>query len=88
MEPVKLLSCSLLQKKVNGLQPKRISAKKSTLGVWEGPKKYQVLTPPLNLKIWCTIPAPSIITHPAHPTIKLPSIQILKKLNVGKLKNL
>ena len=37
MEPVKHLSCSLLQKKVNGLQPKIISAKQSTLDVWEGP---------------------------------------------------
>ena len=47
-------------KKVNGLQPKTISAKKSTLDVWEGCKEYQILlwwilpqilTPPLKLKI-------------------------------------
>ena len=30
-------------KKVNDLQPKIISAKKSTLDVWEGPKEYQIL---------------------------------------------
>ena len=59
-------------KKVNGLQPKTISAKESTLDVWEVPKEYQrllwwvlpqILTPPLNLKIWCRIPAPVLITH-------------------------
>ena len=42
-EPVKHLSCSLLQKKVNGLQLKTISSKKSTLDVWECPKEYQLL---------------------------------------------
>ena len=87
MEAVNHLSCSLLQNNVNDLQPKTISAKKSTLDVWEGPKEYQlllwwilpqILTPPLNLKIWCRIPAPSLITHPPHPTIKLPRIQIFK----------
>ena len=85
-EPVKHLSCSLLQKKVNGLQLKTISAKKSTLDVWEGPKEYQLLLwwilpqilTSLNLKVWYRIPAPSVITHPPHPRIKLPRIQIIK----------
>ena len=72
---------------VNSLHPKTIFAKKFTLNVWESPKQYhfllwwilpQILTPPLNLKIWCRIPAPSLITHPPHPTIKLPRIQIFK----------
>ena len=82
-EPVKHLSCSLLQKKLTVCSQKQ----KSTLDVWEDPKEYQlllwwilpqILTPPLNLKIWCRIPAPSLITHPPHPTIKLPRIQIFK----------
>ena len=34
---------------------------------------HQILTPPLNLKIWCRL-----ITHSPHPTIKLPRIQIFK----------
>ena len=72
------------QLNVNGLQPKTISAKKSTLDIWEGPQEYQlllwwilpqILTPPLNLKIWCRIPVPSLITHPPHPTITLLIIQ-------------
>ena len=84
METVKHLSCSLLQ---NELQPKTISAKTSALDVWEGPKKCQlllwwilpqILTPSLNLKILCRIPAPSLTTHLPHPTIKLPRIQIFK----------
>ena len=74
-------------KKVNGLQPKTISAKKIYFNIWEDPKEYQfllwwilpqILTTPLNLKIWCRTPASSLITHPPHPTIKLPRIQILK----------
>ena len=36
------------------------------------------LTPPLNLKIGYRIPAPSLITQPRHPTIKLPRKQRLK----------
>ena len=84
METVKHLSCSLLQ---NELQPKAISAKKSALDVWEGPKKCQlllwwilpqILAPSLNLKILCRIPAPSLTTYLPHPTIKLPRIQIFK----------
>ena len=43
MEPVKHLSCSLFRKKVNGLHPKTISAKKYSLDVWESPKEYQLL---------------------------------------------
>ena len=39
MKPAKHLSCRLVQKKVNGLQPKNISAKKSTLDVWEDSKE-------------------------------------------------
>ena len=74
-------------KKVNSLQPKTISTRKSTLDVWEGPKENQlllwwildqILTPPLNLKIWCRMPAPYLITHPPDPTIELPRIQIFK----------
>ena len=76
MEAVNHLSCSLLQKNVNDLQPKTISGKKSTLDVWEGPKEYQVLlwwilpqilTPPLNLKIWCKIPVPLFDNSPTSP---------------------
>ena len=74
-------------KKVNGLQPKTISAKKSTSDVWEDPKEYQllfwwnlpqILTSALNLKIICRIPAPSLLTHPPRSAIKLPRIQIFK----------
>ena len=77
----------LCTKKVNGLQPKTISAKKSTLDVWKSPKQYQlllwwtllqILTPPLNLKIWWRTPAPSLITYLLHPTIMLPRTQIFK----------
>ena len=38
---------------------------------------------PLNLCIWCRIPAPSLINPSPHPTIKLPRIKIFKK-NFGK----
>ena len=72
---------------VNSLHPKTIFAKKFTLNVWESPKQYhlllwwilpQILTPPLNLKIWCRILVPFLLTHPPHPTIKLPRRQIFK----------
>ena len=85
METVKHLSCSLLQ---NELQPKTISAKTSALDVWEGPKKCQlllwwilpqILTPSLNLKILCRIPAPSLTTHLPHPTISYPEYRYLKR---------
>ena len=85
METVKHLSCSLLQ---NELQPKTISAKTSALDVWEGPKKCQlllwwilpqILTPSLNLKILCRIPAPSLTTHLPHPTISYPEYRYLKQ---------
>ena len=70
MEPDKHLNFSIFQKK----KKKQLTAennfrKKSTLDVWEGPKEYQallwwilpqILTPPLNLKIWCRIPARSL----------------------------
>ena len=36
----------------------------------------QILTPPLNLSIWCQIPAPSFIT--TFPTLQQSSKQILK----------
>ena len=87
MEPVKHLSCSLLQKKLTAYSRKQFPQKKSTLDVWEGSKEYQlllwwilpqILTPPLNLKIWCRTPAPSLITHPPLSTIKLLRIQISK----------
>ena len=38
----------------------------------------QLLKTPLNLNIWCRIPASYLITHPHHPTIKLLRIQIFK----------
>ena len=88
MEPVKHLSCSLLQKKLTAYSRKQFPQKKSTLDVWEGSKEYQlllwwilpqILTPPLNLKIWCRTPAPSLITHPPLSTIKLLRIQISKQ---------
>ena len=72
MELVKDLRCNLLQKKVNGLQPKISSAKKSTLDVREGLNEYQTLL------WWILHPAPSLITHSSDPTIKLPRIQIFK----------
>ena len=87
MEPVKHLSCSLLQKKLTAYSRKQFPQKKIHLNVWEDPKEYQfllwwilsqILTTPLNLKIWCRTPAPSLITHPPDPTIKLPRIQIFK----------
>ena len=87
MEPVKHLSCSLLQKKLTAYSRKQFPQKKSTLDVWEGSKEYQlllwwilpqILTPPLNLKIWCRTPAPFLITHPPLSTIKLLRIQISK----------
>ena len=87
MEPVKHLSWRLLQKKLTAYSQNNFR-KKSTLDVWEGPKEYQlllwwtppqILTPPLNLKIWCRIPALSLITHSPHPTVKLPRIQILEE---------
>ena len=38
----------------------------------------QLLKPPLNLQIWCKIPAPSLITPSPHPTINLQRIKIFK----------
>ena len=39
----------------------------------------QILTPPLNLKIWRRIPAPSVITHPSHPTISYREYRYFKQ---------
>ena len=87
MEPIKHLSCSLVQKKFTANSRKQFPQKKSTLDGWEDPKEYhlllwwiltQILTTPLNLKIWCRIQATSLITHRPHHTIKLPIIQIFK----------
>ena len=86
MEPVKHLSCSLVQKRLTACSRKQFP-QKSTLDAWEGSKEYQllllsilpqILTPPLNLKIWCRIQAPSLITYPPHPTINLPRKQTFK----------
>ena len=38
----------------------------------------QLLTPPLNLYIWCKIPAHSLITPSPHPAITLPRTMIFK----------
>ena len=74
-------------KKVNGLQPKTIPQKNPTKIIervlkitnfyfwWILP---QILTLPINLKIWRRIAAPSLTTHPPHPKIKLSRIQIFK----------
>ena len=87
MESIKHLSCSPLQKKLTAYSRQQFPEKKSALDVWEAPKEYQlllwwilpqILAPPLNLRIWCRRPVPSLITHPNHPTIKLPRIQIFK----------
>ena len=71
MEKVIHLNCSLLQKQLEQLTAKNNFRKKTTIDVWKGPKEYklllcwilhQILLPPLNLKIWCRIPAHSLIT--------------------------
>ena len=38
----------------------------------------QLLTPPLNLQVWCKIPFPSLITPSLHPTIELWRIKVFK----------
>ena len=43
MEPLKLLRWSFFAKNVNGLKPKIIFVKKSTLDVCKDPKWYQLL---------------------------------------------